>query len=88
MVARFGSRNKLTLSGSKGSPDGRWVFYYRFTANKETIWKVPFDGGAAKQLTDFKSDRIYWFALSRDGKQLAVCHGPSTADVILISNAK
>jgi Tol biopolymer transport system component len=52
------------------------------------IWSQPIDGGAAKQLTDFKGDRIYWFSLSRNSKQLAICHGPTTDDVILINNAK
>ncbi len=70
------------------TPDGRALLYASDRNGVPNIWSQPVDGGAAKQLTDFKSDRIYWFALSRDGKQLAICHGPSTADVILISNAK
>jgi len=37
-------------------------------------------------LTDFKSDRIFSFAWSRDGKQLALARGTLTNDVILISN--
>jgi len=37
-------------------------------------------------LADFKPDRIFSFAWSGDGKQLAVAHGTLTHDVILISN--
>jgi len=37
-------------------------------------------------LTDFKSDRIFDFSWSRDGKQLALFRGVVNSDVVLISN--
>jgi hypothetical protein len=43
------------------------------------------DGGPAEQLTDFKSDRIYSFDFSPDGKSLALARGNSTADVVLFN---
>jgi len=46
--------------------------------------RQPFDGGAPKQLTNFTSDRIFWFDFSRDGKQVALSRGTQTSDVILI----
>jgi hypothetical protein len=39
-------------------------------------------------VTDFKSDRIFSFDWSRDGKQLAVARGALTSDMVLISNFK
>jgi serine/threonine protein kinase len=42
------------------------------------------DGEAPKQVTDFKTDQIFWFDFSRDGKQLALSRGTQTSDVILI----
>jgi len=39
----------------------------------------------AEQLTDFKSDRIYSFDFSHDGKSLAFARGNSTADVVLFN---
>jgi serine/threonine protein kinase len=79
----------LNMAYNRGwTPDGRSLLYANATNGIPNIWSQPIDGGAAKPLTDFKRDRIYWFALSRDGKQLAVAHGPATADVILINNAK
>jgi hypothetical protein len=39
-------------------------------------------------LTDFKSDRIFSFDWSRDGKQLAIAHGAEVSDVVLISDFK
>ena len=40
--------------------------------------------GPPKQLTNFKTDQIFWFDFSRDGKQLALSRGTQTSDVILI----
>jgi hypothetical protein len=48
------------------------------------ILLLPLDASAPKQLTDFKTDQIFWFDFSRDGKQLAVSRGIQTSDVILI----
>jgi hypothetical protein len=42
--------------------------------------------GAPRKVTDFKSDSIFWFDFSRDGKQLALARGTQTSDVVLISN--
>jgi len=39
-----------------------------------------------KQLTDFKASRIYGFAWSRDGKQLAISAGVMNNDVVLIKD--
>ena len=43
-------------------------------------------GGPAKQITDFKSGRIFRFGWSRDGKQLLTVRGGISSDVILIRN--
>lgn len=50
------------------------------------ISSQPLDGGPPRQLTDFKPDRVFSFAWSRDGKQLALARGTLTNDVILISD--
>jgi len=50
------------------------------------ISSQPLDGSSSRELTDFKSDRIFSFAWSRDGKQLALARGTLTNDVILISS--
>ena len=38
--------------------------------------------------TDFKTDRIFWFDWSRDGKQLAFVRGAVSSDVVQISEVK
>jgi len=50
------------------------------------IWSQPLNGGKPVQVTNFKTGRIFNFAWSRDGKQLALARGTLTNDVILISD--
>ena len=48
----------------------------------------PLAGGAPRRLTDFKTDRIFRYAWSRDGKHLACSRGVETNDVVLISDLR
>ena len=74
-------------------------FYFRWTPDGHALayvdernpWRInsqPIDGGPQKILTDFNPDRIFSFAWSRDGKQLAIARGTVNKDVVLISNFK
>jgi Tol biopolymer transport system component len=67
-------------------PDGRAFSYVRTRGGVSNIWLQPIDGGEPRQLTDFKSDVIFSFDWSRDGKQLACSRGTEDRDVILINN--
>ena len=69
-------------------PDGRALAYVSTRGGVSNIWLQPVDGGAATQLTDFKTDLIFSFDLSRDGKQLALSRGTQNRDVILINNLR
>ena len=72
-------------AGLRWTPDGRALTYIDTINGVSNIWSLPLDGGPSKQLTDFKTDQIFWFDFSRDGKQqLAVSRGTQTSDVILI----
>jgi serine/threonine protein kinase/Tol biopolymer transport system component len=68
------------------TPDGRALTYVVTAAGVSNIWSQPLAEGQTRQLTSFKSERIFWFDWSRDGKQLAVARGTRTSDVVLISN--
>ena len=70
------------------TPDGRAVAYIKTEDGVSNIWALPLDGGKPVQLTDFKSDLIFNFAWSNDGKQLAVARGSETSDVVLIRDIK
>ena len=71
-------------AGLRWTPDGRALTYIDTINGVSNIWSLPLDGGPPKQLTNFKTDQIFWFDFSRDGKNLAVSRGKQTSDVILI----
>ena len=50
------------------------------------VWRYPLDGTPPRQLTAFTSGRILGFAMSRDGRTLAMSRGSESADVVLITN--
>ncbi|MBA3256763.1 MAG: TolB family protein [Pyrinomonadaceae bacterium] len=66
--------------------DGRALTYIVTSAGVSNVWLQPINGGAPRQLTTFKADRIFSFEWSRDGKQLLVARGMVASDVVLISN--
>jgi len=70
------------------SPDGRAIVYGVTRAGVTNLWAQPIDGSPPKQLTNFASDRIFSFQISRDGKQVALNRGTSASDIVLISNFK
>ncbi len=69
-------------------PDGRAIAFIRTTNGVSNLWAQPLAGGAPKQLTEFKDQRIFNFAWSRDGKQLALSRGVVNSDVVLLSGFK
>ena len=71
-------------TGLRWTPDGRALNYIDTINGVSNIWSLPIDSSAPKQLTDFKTDRIFWFDFSHDGKQLALSRGTQTSDVVLI----
>jgi serine/threonine protein kinase/Tol biopolymer transport system component len=68
------------------TPDSRALIYIDTRGGVSNLWTQPIDGGAPKQLTDFKSETIFSFDYSRDGKQLAVSRGTINNDVVLIKD--
>jgi eukaryotic-like serine/threonine-protein kinase len=81
----------LNIPGSFGrslqwSSDGKSLTYVDTQAGVSNLWSQSLSGGAPKQLTDFKEQRIYGFAWSPDGKQLAISRGVVNNDVVLIKD--
>jgi Tol biopolymer transport system component/DNA-binding winged helix-turn-helix (wHTH) protein len=68
------------------TPDGRGLTYILTRDGVSNIWLQPLDGGRPKQLTNFREDRIFRLAWSRDSKYLAFDRGVTIKDVILISD--
>jgi eukaryotic-like serine/threonine-protein kinase len=73
--------------GMQWSADGKSVMYVDTRNGVSNIWGQPIDGSAAKQLTDFKSDQIFTFNWSKDGK-LLLARGNVTNDVVMIVDSR
>jgi eukaryotic-like serine/threonine-protein kinase len=70
------------------SPDGRALHYIYTVDGVANIWSQPLEGGNPVQITQFKSDSIFRFAWSGDGRHLALDRGITISDVVLINDAK
>jgi eukaryotic-like serine/threonine-protein kinase len=66
-------------------PDGQSVAYLDNSSGILNIWSQPIDGGAPKQLTNFKSEFVSSFAISRDGT-IAAYRFSATRDIVLIKD--
>jgi TolB protein len=77
-----------TWAEIRWTPDGRGLTYVDAPDGVGNIWLQPLAGGPPKRLTDFKSDRIFRFDWSRDGKQLVCSRGAATNDVVLINGLR
>lgn len=78
--------NVVFQSLVRWTPDGLSLAYIKNQDGVSNIWTQPVNGGPAKQLTNFKSDQIFWFDWSPDGRQLAVSRGTVSSDVVLIKD--
>ncbi len=77
-----------TIAPRRWSADSRSLLYQKTSGGVSNVWRQPLDGGEAKQVTSFQSDRISDVAESRDGKKLAVARYSTTSDVVVIRDLK
>lgn len=73
-------------SSLRWTADGRALTYVLTAGDVSNLWSQPVSGEPAKQLTSFKSSRIFSFDWSSDNQQLILSRGTVTSDVVLISN--
>ena len=66
-------------------PDGRSIAYLNTGSGILNIWSQNIDGGVPKQLTNFKSEFVISFAVSRDGA-IAAYRFSATRDIVLIKD--
>lgn len=66
--------------------DGQSLLYVKNVGAVSNLWLLPLNGGDPKQITNFDSNLIFNFAISKDGR-LAVTRGTEKSDVVLISSA-
>ena len=54
--------------------------------DRANVWLQPLDGRPARRITSFEDQILFDFAISRDGKTLAVARGPRLRDAQLITD--
>jgi Tol biopolymer transport system component len=72
----------------KWMPDGKALLYASSTDEVGDVWMQPLDGSPPRRVTDFKSDGIFHFDISRDGKDLLCARGGWKHDIVLIKNLR
>jgi hypothetical protein len=82
------AQSMMQTWGPAWSPDGEALTYLITREGVTNIWAQPVDGSSAKPVTEFKSDLIFFYDWSRDGKKLAYARGLVTNDAVLITDAK
>ncbi|MBL8205788.1 MAG: PD40 domain-containing protein [Blastocatellia bacterium] len=75
-------------SSLRWHPNNKALTYLTKEDGATNIWQQRLDGGPPEKLTDFKADRIFAYAWSRDGRTLACSRGTINRDVIMISDFK
>jgi TolB protein len=70
------------------TPDGKAIIYTLRRGGVANLWTQTIDGAEPKQLTNFTSDLIHSYDVSRDGKQLVLSRGTNRSDVVLFSGIK
>jgi Tol biopolymer transport system component len=70
------------------TPDGKAIMYGLRRRGVGNLWVQPIEGGEPKQLTNFTSDHILSYDVSRDGKQFVFSRGTIRRDVVLFSGIK
>ncbi|HZI19407.1 MAG TPA: protein kinase [Pyrinomonadaceae bacterium] len=87
-VTKIGEPPFRVNTTMRWTPDGRALAYIDNRGDAGQLFALPAGGGPPKQLTDFKSDYLYWFDWSRDGRQLAVARGTTVSDAVLVTNLR
>jgi TolB protein len=77
-------REDFWTTDIRWTADGKALLYEADYNGVSNIWLKPLKGGPPKQLTDFRSETISDFDLSRDGKHLICSRGGWTFDLVLV----
>jgi Tol biopolymer transport system component len=67
------------------TPDGQALLYIDTRNGISNIWRQPIDSSVPAQVTSFKAECIFSFALTPDRKRLACVRGTAANDVVLLS---
>jgi len=76
------------VSDLQSTHEGNSVAYIRRQNGVDNLWANPLDGSPAYPITDFKSEQIWVFGFSPDGKRQAILRGHGESDVVLLQETK
>lgn len=89
------SRNfNITTPGFRWQQQFRWatdsraLIYVDSTPGYSNLIRLPLDNGKRTPITDFKSERIFGFDISLDGKQVVFARGTTTSDALMLDNLR
>jgi Tol biopolymer transport system component len=68
--------------------DSKALLYIQEMTGISNIWSQPLSGALPRQVTNFATNRIFWFDVSPDGKQLALARGDINTDVVLMRDKR
>jgi Tol biopolymer transport system component len=69
---------------ARWTPDGTALTFHKTENQVVNLWKQPLTGGPPVRLTNFKSDVIFNYAFTRDGKRIILSRGQVNINVVLI----
>ncbi|HYP01400.1 MAG TPA: winged helix-turn-helix domain-containing protein [Pyrinomonadaceae bacterium] len=87
-LASFALPASVTNRLTRWTPDGRGLIFISTTGGVSNLWLQPADGARARQVTDFSSQEIETFDLSREGRGLAVVRMHTASDAVLLNNTR
>jgi Tol biopolymer transport system component len=70
------------------APDSQSLHYIDTRDGVSNIWSLDLHGRPPTPITDFRTDRIFSFAWSDDGKTLALSRGSIASDAVLITTTE
>lgn len=71
-------------NGLTYTPDSKAVVYVVREKGVDNLWLQPLDGKLHHQLTHFNKNKIFQFAFSPDGSQIAIESGETESDAVLL----
>jgi serine/threonine protein kinase/Tol biopolymer transport system component len=78
--------NVLKSNLVQWNSDGTALVYRESRSRVDNLWTQKLDGSPATQLTQFKSDQIFWFRWSETRKEFALARGRDGADVVMFTS--
>jgi Tol biopolymer transport system component/DNA-binding winged helix-turn-helix (wHTH) protein len=68
------------------TPDGQALVFLKTENHIVNLWRQPLNGGPAQPLTNFKSDQIFDYSYTRDGKSIILARGEVVVNVAMIKH--